>query len=247
MFPLLSICALLTASSLVVLARLRYHAEMSDVIDFPRFTAAIAAVIGATLIGITEVGDHMLDPLLANILGENMSDLLKSLYLIAACALFAGQSLNTLIETFASTGTFDSRRAALIVGGVIAVALIVLSRISEARAIPAVDASEIGDIAGQIYMAIFWSVIVVTALLVTAAAIAGIHGHGLHGQLAAMVAAGMSSAIVAAYILSRLIVDHAEMTAWLTAYGQWWTVPGLIGITVAGLLGIPWPARGLRC
>lgn len=226
-------------STAVVLIRLRYHADMSDVIDFPRFTAAIAAVVGGTTIGITEVGDQMLDPLLANALGENISDLLKSLYLVAACALFAGQSLSTIIETIPGNRTFDSRRVTLLVCGAIAVALIVLSRISAARTTPAVDHSQIGDAPGLAYMAIFWSTVAVTALLVTAASAASITAHGLHGQLAAMIAASMSSAIVAAYILSRLVVDHNEMAAWLTAHGQWWTVPGLIGITIAGALGIP--------
>ncbi|MEV4155463.1 hypothetical protein AB0J48_20775 [Nocardia salmonicida] len=228
-------------STSVVLIRLRYHADMREVIDFPRFTAAIAAVIGATTIGITEVGDHMLDPLLANVLGENISDLLKSLYLLAACALFAGQSLTTLTEALPCRYTIDWRQAALIASAGIAVALIALSRISAARTIPADDHSQIDDVAGLAYMATFWSTIIVTALLVTAASAASITAHGLHGQLAAMIAAAMSSAVVAAFILSRLIVDHDEMSAWLTIHGQWWTVPGLIGITVAGALGIPRP------
>lgn len=239
MVPLLTISALLVLSTSVVLIRLRYHSVMRDVIDFPRFTAAIAAVVGATALGITEIGDHMLDPLLANVLGENISDLLKALYLLAACALFAGQSLTTLIEALPVRRTFDSRLASLVICGAIAVALIVLSRISAARTIPADEHSQIDDIAGLTYAAIFWSTIIATALLVTAASAASITAHGLRGQLAAMIAAAVSSAVVAAYILSRLFVDHAQTAAWLAVHGQWWTVPGLIGISIAGALGIP--------
>lgn len=240
MSSLLPLCILLALSTAVVVARWRLRAEIVDDLDFPRFTAAIAAVIAATTLGITEIGDQYLDPVLANMwLGENVSDLIKSLYLVTACAFFAGQSLTTLTERLATERTFDARRCALITSAVVAVLLITLSRLSGARTTPVDDDFQFDDPAGLAYSLIFWGVILVTALLVTAAAAAGIIDHGIIGQLAAMAMAGSVSAIVAATVLVRLIVDHSQMTDWLTTWGQWWTVPGLIGITLAGLLGMP--------
>ncbi len=243
MSSLLPLCILLALSTAVVVARWRLRAEITDDLDFPRFTAAIAAVIAATTLGVTEIGDQYLDPVLANMwLGENVSDLLKSLYLVTACSLFAGQSLTTLAERLVTERTFDARRCALITCAVIAVLLVVLSRLSGARTTPVDDDFQFDDPAGVAYSLTFWAVILVTALLVTAAAAAAIIDHGIIGQLAAMAMAGGVSAIVASAVLVRLLADHGEMAAWLTTWGQWWTVPGLIGIAVAGLLGIPRPA-----
>lgn len=213
---------------------------MSDDLDFPRFTAAIATVAMATMLGLTEFGDQALDPFFSGIgLGENISDLLKAIYLVAACSFFAGQSLNTLVEAVPGDRTFDSRRFALIGCGTIAIALAVLSRVSSARTVAVNEAAQLDDPATVAYLALFWSTILTTALLVTAAAAVGVRDHGIHGQLAAMGMAGMASVVVATFVLAQLLIDRQQMTAWLTTYGQWWTVPGLVGITIAGLLGIP--------
>lgn len=240
MLPLLPICTLLLASTAVVLVRLRWHAEMSDDLDYRQFTAAIAAVVAATTLGVNAFGDEIFDPAVAQIgIGENASDLLKSIFLVVACTFFAGQSVTTLNEALPGDRTFDSRRSALIICGAIAVVLAILSRASDASNVPVHDAAQLSDPSSIAYLIIFWSVILVTALLVTAAAAVSVRDNGLHGQLAAMGMAGLASAVVAAFVASRLILDHEQMSAWLTAYGQWWTVPGLIGITIAGLLGIP--------
>lgn len=241
MSPLLPTCILLAASSAVVLARLRFHSSMaSDDLDFPRFTAAIATVIMATIFGLNEFGDNLLDPVAASIgLGENISDLLKGLYLLSACSFFAGQALNAIVESLPGDRTFDSRRCSLIVSAVIAIAMVALHRTSDARTSAIADNGMLIDPSGLAYLAVFWTVILVTALLVTAAAAVGVRDHGIHGQLAGMGSAGMASAIVALFVLSRLAVDRDLLAAWLDTWGQWWTAPGLIGITAAGLLGIP--------
>lgn len=240
MLPLLSTCVLLFISTGVVLARWRFHSEMrSDGLDFPRFSSAIASVVGATALGLNEVGDELVDPLVAPALGQNFSDLLGSLYLIAACGMFAGQSLTNLSKRLPGDRAVDARPASLIGCGVIALTLIALSRISPASTVPVINLATFTDTAGVLRTGIFWSTIIVTAVLVFAAASLGLRDHGIHGQLAAMCVAGGASAIVAAYVLSRLLLDHDQMSAWLDCYGQWWTVPGLIGITIAGILGMP--------
>ncbi|MBW0275043.1 hypothetical protein ATM97_27970 [Nocardia sp. MH4] len=224
-----------------MLARLRFHSEMaSDGLDFPRFTVAIASVVAATALGLNAIGDEVVDPFLASMrLGENLSDLLGYLYLVAACSFFAGQSLTILTKRLPGDRASDLRPASLIGCGVVALALIALSRLSSARTVPAIQTEQFTDPAAVLYTATFWSVIIVTATLVLAAAVVGSRDHGLHGQLAAMGVAGGISAVIATFVLSRLIFDHGRTSAWLSCYGQWWTVPGLIGITVAGLLGIP--------
>ncbi|MFC4124873.1 hypothetical protein [Nocardia rhizosphaerae] len=249
MSPLLLACILLAASSAVVLARMRFHSELkSDDLDFPRFTAAIASVTAATILGLAEFGDDLLDPAAARIgLGENISDLLKGLYLLSACSFFAGQSANALIESLPGDRTFDSRRCSLIASAVVAVAMVGLHRTSDARTTAIDDNGALADPSGVAYLAVFWTAILVTALLVTAAAAVGVRDHGIHGQLAGMAMAGAVGVVIAAYVLSLLVIDRSQLATWLGTWGQWWTVPGLIGITAAGLLGIPRrPALSLR-
>ncbi|MFF0546899.1 hypothetical protein ACFYTF_29090 [Nocardia thailandica] len=231
---------LLLAAGGVVLYRWRTfrptEVDSAPDIDASRFTTAIAAVVAATALGVTSVGDRILDPAFARIgLGQNISDLAGSVWLVAACAFFAGQSA-VVIQERATDRTFDVRRTALITCAVVAGLLVVLSRASESRIVPAESDSVFTDAAGRSYSLVFWSVIVVTALLVTVAASYSIMDRGPNGQLIAMCVAGASSVAIAAFVLVKFVSDHAGMADWLTRYGQYWTVPGLIGITVAGLL-----------
>ncbi|WP_043647991.1 hypothetical protein [Nocardia thailandica] len=246
MLPWLPICALLLASAAVVVYRWRTFrptgVNLAPDIDAARFTTAIATVIAATALGITDAGDEVIDPALARIgLGENISDLAQTVWLVLACAFFAGQSA-VVIQERITDKNYDVRRLALIVCAVVAVLLIILSRLSESRTTPAASDFVFDDVAGRSYSLVFWCVIVVTALLVTTAASYSIIDLGPQSQLVAMCTAGASSALVAAYVLGRFAADHGGMADWLTRYGQYWTIPGLVGITVAGLLQGPGPA-----
>ncbi|WP_446224923.1 hypothetical protein ACTWPB_07345 [Nocardia sp. IBHARD005] len=226
---------LVTLLAVLVRLTLRHDADQETTWAF---TAGLIALVAGCVLGTEYVGDHGIDRAAPNLFGENISDLLRSVYLIAGCACIGLTALHGIYGEWAPDSLTDYRRRWLITCGVAGLILIVTSRAGLARTIPVSDELELPDIASGIYSATFYAMAAATGGLIATASVLTIR---LDGWRIVPVATGLvgvlggSSAAVTLLLLLMhrewLAVNHAAVTTG-------WALP-LIGIlTAAGLWGI---------
>ncbi|MEV0031383.1 hypothetical protein [Nocardia sp. NPDC050793] len=206
--------------------------------------------VGAAYIFALPPADSWLDPRLAGLLGENISDLLLSLGVIAACWLYGRLALRALD----STGDADRREcrhprgtlAWSITLGAAAVGLVLTSRLGESRTRAVDHEFALIDATTRAYNAIAAVPFGLTCALLAAAAITALldqrPGRLPFLALAAATVYGCAAAIVT---LVLLLVDPEMLADHIAAFTAGTSGPIIVCLVIAGLWGAR-PSRSTR-
>ncbi|MFE3360817.1 hypothetical protein ACFXOQ_37335, partial [Streptomyces californicus] len=148
---------ILLAAVLAVLVRLALRHDTRQHTTWV-FTAGLVALVTGCVLGTECIGDGSIDETAREYVGENISDLLRNVYLVAGCACIALPALQGILGEWSPDSLTDYRRWWLgACGGAIAV-LIVTSRTGMASKVPVRDELELLDATSGIYSATFYLV-----------------------------------------------------------------------------------------
>ncbi|MFD4457650.1 hypothetical protein [Nocardia sp. NPDC058480] len=229
--------AILPVAVLAVLVRLALRHDTRQETMWV-FTAGLTALVAGCVLGTEYVGDHGIDEAASDLFGENISDLLRSVYLVAGCACIGLPALHGIYSEWAPDSLADYRRRWLIACAVAGLILIITSRAGLALTVPVSDELELLDVASGIYSATFYAVAGVTGALIAIASVLTVRLDGWRVVPVATGLVGVLGASSAAVTLLLLLTHREWLAANHTAVTTGWALP-LIGIlAAAGLWGI---------
>ncbi|MFD4444632.1 hypothetical protein ACFWPK_33125 [Nocardia sp. NPDC058519] len=229
--------AILPAAVLAVLVRLALRHDTRQETTWV-FTAGLTALVAGCVLGTEYVGDHGIDVAASDLFGENISDLLRSVYLVAGCACIGLIALHGIYGEWAPDSLTNYRRRWLITCGVAGIILIVTSRAGLALTVPVSDELELLDVASGIYSATFYVIVAATAALVATASVLTVRLDGWRLVPVATGLVGMLGASSAVVTLLLLLAHREWLAANHAVVATGWALP-LVGIlAAAGLWGI---------
>lgn len=234
------ILAVLIGAAVVVVVRLwmRRNPAHHPVADYPGFTAGLAAVGAAVALGDPWFGDQLIDGVARKWLGENMSDLARSLYTVAACALLGAFAVHGLADYLSENIKWDVRNIWIGACGAVSLALIAASRFGDARTVPVPDELALSDGWSGIYCATLFLTMAATCVVLTAWASISARERGLRGMLASVAVAGVLGAVTATVSLLLLIFHRAWLIENYPIVSTAWAVPIASALIVAGVFGM---------
>lgn len=133
------------------------------------FSVGLLAITMAGLLQTHWLGESIIDPAARSLLGHNFSDLLRSLYFVAAVVLIGLPSLRVIMTHWPGEEVPDYRRWWLSLCATAAVALVITSRIGDARTIPVEDELQLGDLSSGVYSAIGYALSLALCVALTTA------------------------------------------------------------------------------
>lgn len=233
------ILAVLIGAAVVVVVRLwmRRNPERHTPADYPGFTAGLAAVGAAVALGDPWFGDQLIDGVARKWLGENISDLARSLYTVAACALLGAFAIHGLADYLSENVKWDVRGIWIGACGAVELVLIAASRFGDARTVPVPDELALSDAWSGIYCGVLFLTMAATCVVLAAWAVIGARERGVRGMVASVAVAGALGAVTATASLVLLIFHRAWLIENYPAVSTAWAVPIASALIVAGAFG----------
>ncbi|MFR9767108.1 hypothetical protein [Nocardia sp. SC052] len=205
-----------------------------------RRSRALTLALAASLLGVASarpVFDGPVDSALAGVFGENISDLVHVLFLVAR---------NWLVGLIALR-PFGYQRAWTTFMGAVALAMIVTSRAGDARRYPVSDEWELHDALSVIYSVLYALTVGATSALVVAAAVVALQSRrGIRrAPMIALAAVGVIGITYAITTIALLIAAPGVLSDYAGVIVTAWSLPLNAALAVAGLYGLGRPRTEL--
>lgn len=230
------VVALSSSVLLAVLRRAAHRTPRED--EQQQYSVGLLAIAAAGLLQSDWAGESVLDPAASPLLGENISDLLRSLYICAAAALIGLPALRTILISWPGEEVPDYRRWWLLSITIAATTLIITSRVGSASTVPVRDELELRDLASGIYSGTFYLVALALCIVMATASALTIRRVGWRLIPAATGLVGVIGGISSIVTLALLIVDRAWLADNHFAITTGWALPLSAVLAGAGALGV---------
>ncbi|WP_280412666.1 hypothetical protein [Nocardia asiatica] len=197
------------------------------------FTLALFSLGASYTLSLATLGDRRIDPALAGLFGENISDVVHTLLLVTACYLFGLIFVRVLSER-------HFRLIWTCYYIVTSTTLVVTSRFGEAASVPVDDEFELQDPWTRVYLWTFLLFLAATCLLIFAGTAKVFRRSRRTNRriYLSLVAAGTVGVFYAMFAAAWLILDPDVMAENHGIIITLAAVPILGGLAIAGLYGV---------
>ncbi|MEV4127036.1 hypothetical protein [Nocardia sp. NPDC049707] len=216
----------------------RWHA------DTRLFTLAMFAVVISRMAGLPRIGDRHLDPALAAVFGENISDLIVTTFLAVASWLLGMIGLRALTRTQDRQSSRRRYQRAATVWSVVQlaviVALILTSRLGEAARTPVSDEFALTDSASLGYIGVYlFEIALIGAVLIAVCGKALRTSRiRLRHAMMAVTALTVCGLGYVAFVVWALVANPSMLREHHSAIIATAAAPALVALAVAGLYGL---------